>query len=119
MFAIETLYWRPIMRIEDLRKEALLYGMIDGYEELVDRLLDADVKLPEVAGDFYITINGTPLCILERAFVGSIDSSTVCSCGSLHESIAYRLRLKSEFPGAIVAVLAAACPEACNSAKAA
>lgn len=107
------------MRIDDLRKEALLYGMLDGSEELVDRLLDADVKLPEVAGDFYITINGTPLCIVERALDGSIDASTVCSYGSLHESIAYRMKLKGAFPGATVAILAATCPGACNAAKAA
>ena len=48
------------MNIENIRKEALLWSIIQRQDEVTDRLLDLGVELPEVRGDFYITINGVP-----------------------------------------------------------
>jgi hypothetical protein len=102
------------MRIDHLRKEALLWAIVQSSEQFADRLLNLGVELPEVHGDFYITVNGVPLCVAEYALSGGFGKS-VCEHASLHRSVYYRTRLKEAFPGATVAIVAASCPTICSA----
>ena len=105
------------MQISDLRKEAILYGIRNRSEKIVDRLLDTEVCLPALQGNFHITINGIPLCMMDRALTGSIES--LCSFDCLQASIGYRAEVKAVFPGAVVAVLAGTCSATCQARTAA
>lgn len=99
------------MKLEQQRKEALLWSMIQRQDEVTDRLLDFGVELPEVRGDFYITINGVPACIADLALTGNF-SGLGCQHSSLHRSIDARSRIKAIFPGAVVSIVCGCCTTA-------
>ena len=105
------------MRTTELRKEALLCGLTENYAHLVDRLLDRKIKLPETSGNFYITVDGVPLCVVDLALTSA--SGSICNFESLHDSIGLRAKIKAAFPGAVVAVHAGACPGKSHTQKAA
>ena len=99
------------MDIEKIRKEALLWSIIQRLDNVTDRLLDLGVELPEVRGDFYITINGVPACIADRALTGNF-SGLGCQHTSLHRCIQHRNEFKEIFQGAVVSVVGGCCPTA-------
>src|SRR5262245_34705660 len=99
------------MNIENIRKEALLWSIIQRTDEVTDRLLDLGVELPEVRGDFYITINGVPACLVDLALTANF-SGLGCQHSSLHRSIEARSKFKAAFPGAVVSVVGGCCPTA-------
>ncbi|MCI0445518.1 hypothetical protein L0152_20180 [bacterium] len=99
------------MKLEQQRKEALLWSMIQRQDEVTDRLLDLGVELPEVRGDFYITINGVPACVADLSLIGQF-SGLGCSHSSLHRSIDARSKFKAAFPGAVVSIVGGCCPTA-------
>jgi hypothetical protein len=105
------------MKVEDLRKQALLYAISEKSEELADRLLDSNVTLPDIWSDFHITVNGAAICRVDHAFTGM--SGLPCEYRSLHDSIKQRTKMKAVFPGAIVAIVEGTCPEKAHSHKAA
>jgi len=102
------------MKIQDFRKEVLLWSMVHRFEEVTDRLLNLGVQLPELSRDYYITVNGVPVCVAEKALMGQSDLPPACAYSTLHDCIRYRNRLKAAFPGAIVAVIAGSCPNDCS-----
>jgi hypothetical protein len=106
------------MEIENIRKEALLWSIIQRQDEVTDRLLDLGVELPEVRGDFFITINGVPACIADLALIGNF-SGLGCSHTSLHRSIEARTKFKAAFPGAVVSIVGGCCPTALSFQRAA
>ena len=81
------------MRIEDLGKAEFLDGEID---------------LPDVMGDFHITIDGVPLCLVDRALVGY--SNLECQYSSLNSSFTDCLKWKLVFPATTVGVFLGKCP---------
>jgi hypothetical protein len=99
------------MKLEQQRKEALLWSIIQRQDEVTDRLLDLGVELPEVRGDFYITINGVPACMVDLALTGNF-SGLGCQHASLHRCIQHRNEFKDMFPGAVVSVVGGCCPTA-------
>jgi hypothetical protein len=106
------------MDLEDKRRAVLLWSIAYGYEEITDRLLDAGVTVPDVADNFYITIDGVPACRADLAFLGQF-SGTGCQHISLRRCISLRNDYKAIFSGAIVAVVAGSCPTAWSFLKAA
>ena len=92
------------------RKEALLWGIIRGSEEVVERLLNAGVELPDAAGSFHITVNGIPVCLVDEALAGDCINELRCEYASLQQAIRSRQVAKSAFPAAVVAVRTGACP---------
>lgn len=106
------------MDIEKIRKEALLWSIIERLDKVTDRLLDLEVELPEVRGDFYITINGAPACVVDLALTGKF-SGLGCQHTSLHRCIQQRNEFKNLFPGAVVAVVGGCCPTALSFQRAA
>ncbi len=74
-------------------------------------LLDGRTDLPDVTGDFHITIDGVPLCLVDRAMVGYASSE--CQFSSLNSSFADCLKLKAQFPAATVGVFLGKCPNDC------
>jgi hypothetical protein len=99
------------MNIENIRKEALLWSIIQRQDVVTDRLLDLGVELPEVRGDFYITINGVPACIADLSLTGNF-SGLGCQHTSLHRCIEHRNEFKDLYPGAVVSVIGGCCPTA-------
>jgi hypothetical protein len=99
------------MNIDNIRKEALLWSIIQRQFEVTDRLLDLGVELPEVRGDFYITINGVPTCIADLSLTGKF-SGLGCQHSSLHRCIEHRNEFKNLFPAAVVSVVGGCCPTA-------
>lgn len=106
------------MNIENIRKEALLWSIIQRQDEVTDRLLDLGVELPEVRGDFFITINGVPACVADLSMIGQF-SGLGCSHTSLHRSIEARTKFKAAFPGAVVSIVGGCCPTALSFLRAA
>ncbi|HSE40204.1 MAG TPA: hypothetical protein VLH08_05515 [Acidobacteriota bacterium] len=106
------------MNIKDMRKAVLLWSIAYGHEEITDRLLDARIKVPDVADNFYITINGVPACRADLALLGQFTGS-VCQHTSLRRCIELRHGYKAMFSGAIVAVVAGSCPTALSFLRAA
>jgi hypothetical protein len=106
------------MNIEKIRKEALLWSIIQRLDPVTDRLLDLGVELPEVRGDFYITINGVPACMVDLALIGNF-SGLGCQHSSLHRCIEARNKFKADFPGASVSVVGGCCPTALSFQRAA
>src|SRR5688572_13102492 len=94
------------VRTKDLRTEKPSAKVIDSGHP-VDPILDGGIDLPDVTGDFHITINGVPLCQVDRAFVGSETSP--CEFSSLNNSLAVRAKLTATFPAAIVTVTPGKC----------
>jgi hypothetical protein len=99
------------MNIEQIRKDALLWSIIQRQDEVTDRLLDLGVELPEVRGDFHITINGIPACVADLSLIGQF-SGLGCQHSSLHRSIEARSKFKAAFPGAVVSIVGGCCPTA-------
>lgn len=106
------------MNIENIRKEALLWSIIQRQDEVTDRLLDLGVELPEVRGDFFIIINGVPACVADLSMIGQF-SGLGCSHTSLHRSIEARTKFKAAFPGAVVSIVGGCCPTALSFQRAA
>ena len=77
----------------------------------MDELLDGDTDLPDVTGDFHITVDGVPLCLVDRALVGSSDSN--CQFSSLNSSVEDCLKWTEVFPAATVGVFFGKCPNDC------
>jgi hypothetical protein len=97
------------MNITDKRKAVLLWSIAYGHEEITDRLLNAGVKAPEVKDNFFITVNGVPICQADLALLGQFSGS-VCQHISLRQCIQLRNKYKEMFNGAIVAVVSGSCP---------
>jgi len=106
------------MNIEQIRKEALLWSIIQRQDEVTSRLLDLGVELPEVRGDFHITINGIPACVADLSLIGHF-SGLGCSHSSLHRSMEARSKFKAAFPGAVVSIVGGCCPTALSFQRAA
>jgi hypothetical protein len=115
---INFLFGGSIMKVEELRKEALLWGIMNGAEPIVDRLLDLGFEAPEVSGDFHITVNGIPACVVDSAF-SNWNYVPVCHHESLHHSVLYRKSIKAAFPAAMVAIVSGSCPHRCAMHEAA
>jgi len=98
------------MILEAKRKQALILSIIQGSEPVVDRLLNVGVRLPELTGDFHITINGITACIADYAFAGGSIEDVDCRHNCLSECTFHRKKLKDAFPQAIVAIKAGRCP---------
>lgn len=99
------------MNLEENRKEALLWSIIRRDGKVTDRLLDLGVELPEVRGDFYITIDGVPACVADLALIGHF-SGLGCQHSSLHRCIQHRNEFKDIFPGSVVSIVGGCCPTA-------
>jgi hypothetical protein len=97
------------MEVHELRNEAFLEAVGEHFDRLVDRLLDFGVDLPDVQGDFQITIDGIPACVVDRALLGS-NAKSRCNFSSLNQSFPHRTKLKAAFPATRVAVIAGKCP---------
>jgi hypothetical protein len=106
------------MDIDKIRKEALLWSIIQRQHEVVDRLLDLQIELPEVRGDFYISINGVPACLADLSLTGNF-SGLGCQHTSLQRCIQHRNEFKDLFPGATVSVVGGCCPTALSFQRAA
>ena len=106
------------MDLEKIRKEKLLWSIIRRDDEVTDRLLDLGVKVPEVRGDFYVTINGVPACMADLYLIGQF-SGLGCQHSSLHRSIDARNKLKVAFPGAVISIVGGCCPTALGFQRAA
>jgi len=98
------------MILEAKRKQALILSIIEGSEPVADRLLNAGVRLPELTGDFHITINGITACIADYALAGASMEDVDCRHDCLSECTSHRSKLKAAFPQAIVAIKAGRCP---------
>ncbi len=102
------------MKMDDLRKQVLLWCMLHRFEAITDRLLNTGVELPELSQHYYITVNSVPVCVVEHALVGQSAPNSACEYSALSACIAYRNQLKAAFPGAVVAVIAGSCPKDCT-----
>lgn len=75
-------------------------------------LLDGQLDLPDVTGDFHITVDGVPLCLVDRALVGYSNSD--CQYSSLNSSFEDCLKWTEVFPAATVGVFLGKCPNDCT-----
>ncbi|MCI0614924.1 hypothetical protein L0244_18180, partial [bacterium] len=73
--------------------------------------------LPEVRGDFYITINGVPACVADLSLIGQF-SGLGCQHSSLHRCIEARNTVKDAFQGAVVSIVGGCCPTALSFQRA-
>lgn len=80
-------------------------------ETAIQRLLEGEADLPDVTGDFHLTVDGVPLCLVDRALLG--DNSSECQYSSLNDSVADCLKLQEIFPAATVGVFLGECPNQC------
>ena len=108
-----------VMKIDQMRTQALKIGINDGSENVVDRLLNFGIELPDDKGSFYITINGASICMMDCALAGQPLDHLRCVYDSLIEAIQSRHKVKNTFPGAIVSIRAGNCPRACSATQAA
>lgn len=73
--------------------------------------LDGQTDLPDVSGDFHITVDGIPVCLVDQALLGNRNAE--CQFSSLNESFEECLKIKSIFPAATVGVFLGKCPHEC------
>ena len=109
---------KPI-EVEIQRKEALLWGISQGSDDVVERMLNAGVELPDAAGSFYITVNGIPVCMVDQALAGHMVDDIRCEYGSLRQAILSRAKAKKAFPAAIVSIRTGSCPRFSSARNAA
>lgn len=75
-------------------------------------LLDGDTNLPDVTGYFHITVDGVPVCLVDRALIGA--SSSECEHSSLNRSFEECMELQKIFPAALIGVFFGKCPNHCS-----
>jgi hypothetical protein len=90
------------MKMNDFSSRAVLHHIFDG-----------GADLPDVTGDFHLTVDGIPLCLVDLALLG--DDSSECEYSSLNEAFTDCLKLQAIFPAAMVGVFMGKCPNQCAS----
>ena len=90
------------MKRNDLSNRALLHQIFEGGDDL-----------PDVTGDFHLTVDGVPLCLVDLALLG--DEKSECEYSSLNEAFTDCLKLQAIFPAAMVGVFLGKCPKKCTS----
>jgi hypothetical protein len=88
------------MKMSDLSNRAILHHILDGGDDL-----------PDVTGDFHMTVDGVPVCLVDLALVG--DENSKCEYTSLNEAFSDCLNLQEVFPAAMVGVFLGRCPYRC------
>jgi hypothetical protein len=90
------------MKINNAQSRAIFHHILDG-----------GADLPDVTGDFHLTVDGIPFCRVERALAG--EPSSECQFASLNDAFADCLAVQSIFPAATVGVFLGKCPHQCAS----